>query len=853
MNPMKSILIFLIISIISLPALSQDLSYYLPQNVAYSPDIPSPESVIGHKVGEYHITHDRLVYYLYRLSQVSDRVAIDTFGYTHEKRPQILLTITSPDNLQNLENIKADHLKLTDPDQSAAMDLNDMPAIVWQGYSIHGNEASGSNAAMLAAYHYAAATGDEIEDLLANVVILLDPSFNPDGLTRFSTWVNSRRSKNLVADPYNAEQNEFWPGGRTNHYWFDLNRDWLPVQQPESQGRIKVFHEWKPNILTDHHEMGTNSTFFFQPGIPSRNNPNTPRNNYVLTERIGEFHAAALDQIGSLYYSKESYDDFYYGKGSTFPDINGGIGILFEQASSRGHVQDSDHGKLTFPFAIRNQFVTSLSTVEAAKNLRVDLLEHQRTFFKEARKMASDNSQKGVIFGNENDPSKSLELAKVLNRHKIEVYPVNKFTRINGTKFYEGNSYYVPFDQPQYRLIDIMFETVTEFQDSLFYDVSSWTLPMAFGLDYEFVDGRAAGSISRADRFEPAEKPEAPEVQKSEYAYAIKWGNYFGPSVVYHLLTEGVICKVTNESLASSSRQYNRGSIIIPVAMQDMNSDQLFELVSSLSEKYGVPVESLSTGMTSGVNVGSRSMDALEKPEIAMLIEGGVRSYDAGEVWHLLDHRMDIDLSLLPFRVFEYANIDKYNTIIMADGYYNDLGDNSIKKLKEWVQKGGNIIAIKRANNWLSQQGIVKLDYVAGGPKLQERQDYQDANEFRGAQATGGAIFRTDLDISNPLGYGYNSREQYIFVNTNAFFQRSDNVFADPLVFDERPLASGYISEENLDRMKSSSVLRVNGVGRGRVISFAFNPNFRAFWYGTNSLFLNAILFGDIISGRTAD
>jgi hypothetical protein len=376
---------------------------------------------------------------------------------------------------------------------------------------------------------------------------------------------------------------------------------------------------------------------------------------------------------------------------------------------------------------------------------------------------------------------------------------------------------------------------------------------MAFGVDYQFVDARESGGIETGKVFGVDSRLSAPAVEKSEYAYAIKWGHYYGPSVLYQLLKEGVICKVSNEKLASDSRQYNRGSIIIPVVRQNIASDELHSLLQELSEKYGVPVESLSTGMTSGVNVGSRSMDALERPEIAMLVEGGVRSYDAGEIWHLLDNRMNIDISLIPFRVFEYANINKYNTLVMADGSYGDLRDGSIRKLKEWVQNGGNIIAFKRANNWLSQQGIIKIDYVEGGLKLKERTDYEFADEYSGAQATGGAIFKADLDISNPLGYGYSSRDQYIFVNTNGFFKRSDNVYADPLVFEERPLASGYISEENLDRMKNSSALRVNSVGRGRVISFAFNPNFRAFWYGTNSLFLNAIMFGDIISGRTAD
>jgi hypothetical protein len=213
-----------------------------------------------------------------------------------------------------------------------------------------------------------------VDSLLNETVILLDPSFNPDGLNRFASWVNTHKSQTLVTDPVSRELNEAWPGGRTNHYWFDLNRDWLYVQHPESQGRIAKFHEWKPNILTDHHEMGSNSTFFFQPGVPSRINPLTPQKNRELTAKIGTFHARYLDKIGSLYFTEEDYDDFYYGKGSTFPDVNGAVGILFEQASSRGHAQETINGVLSFPFTIRNQVTTSFSTLAAARALRTELL-----------------------------------------------------------------------------------------------------------------------------------------------------------------------------------------------------------------------------------------------------------------------------------------------------------------------------------------------------------------------------------------------------------------------------------------------------------------------------------------------
>ena len=379
---MRSILLLVLFTSITLQAQKNQLSldYYLPEDVTYNTAIPTPEDVLGYVPGTWHVSHDKLVSYMKVLAKASDRIHIEQQGLTYEDRPLLLLTITSPENNNRLEAIRQDHLALTET-ASERLNTNELPVVVYQGFSIHGNEPSGSNAALVAAYYLAAAQGPKINELLKHTVILFDPSLNPDGLQRFAYWANTNKSKHINTDPQDREYDEVWPGGRTNHYWFDMNRDWLPVQLPESRARIATFHKWHPNILTDHHEMGSNSSFFFQPGIPSRTHPLTPALNQELTKNIGNYHAKALDNIGSLYYTEEDYDDFYYGKGSTFPDINGSIGILFEQASSRGHAQETDNGVLTFPFTIRNQFTAALSTLDAAVGMRTELLDYQRDFY----------------------------------------------------------------------------------------------------------------------------------------------------------------------------------------------------------------------------------------------------------------------------------------------------------------------------------------------------------------------------------------------------------------------------------------------------------------------------------------
>jgi hypothetical protein len=306
---MQRIALFLFLATTTLFSQSQtNLSYYLPQDVEYNPSIPIPQSIIGHEVGEWHITHDKLVQYMYALANASNRITIEDRGETFEDRPLLLLTITSPENHKNISSIQSAHINAT---ESNTTNEEDRPIVVYQGFSIHGNEPSGSNAALLAAYYLAAAEGSKIDSILNNTIILFDPSFNPDGLQRFAYWANTNRNINLNPDPNDREYSEVWPGGRTNHYWFDMNRDWLPVQLPESRARIKTFHNWMPNILTDHHEMGTNNSFFFQPGIPSRTHPLTPKLNQELTKGIANYHAKAFDKVGSLYYYEENFDDLY--------------------------------------------------------------------------------------------------------------------------------------------------------------------------------------------------------------------------------------------------------------------------------------------------------------------------------------------------------------------------------------------------------------------------------------------------------------------------------------------------------------------------------------------------------------
>ena len=793
--------------------------------------------MIGHEVGEWHVTHDKLVQYMYALAGSSDRITLDKRGTTFEGRPLPLLTITSPKNHQNIATIQSSHVSLTEP-AGSSLNISDMPVVVYQGFSIHGNESSGANAALAVAYHLAAGQGTEMDKLLNEVVILFDPCYNPDGLQRFAYWANIHKSQNINPDPNDREYSEVWPGGRTNHYWFDMNRDWLPAQLPESRVRINTFHNWYPNILTDHHEMGSNSTFFFQPGIPARTHPLTPQKNQDLTGAIGKFHAKAFDKLGSFYYTEEDFDDFYYGKGSTFPDINGAVGILFEQASSRGHAQETDNGILTFPFTVRNQFTAALSTLEAAVSMRGELLGYQRDFYNNARKEAARNKD-AIVFGDEKDAAKTYHLAEILNRHKIVLHELKSDFTANGKTFKKGYSYVVPKNQKQTRLIQAMFEKRTEFKDSLFYDISAWTFPLAFNLDY--VEN---ASINRAgDVITDLTTPTPTLPTAASYGYLMEWHEYYTPEALNLVLQKGLRAKVGMQPFTLAGKKYDYGTVLIPVQNQFLSPTDLGAFMKEVVEKTSVKIIPVSTGLTKGIDLGSRQFSAIKAPKVAMLIGQGINSYDAGEIWHLLDTRYNMQLTKLDTRNFSRVDLSRYTTLILPATRGNALDKKVAEKIKTWVRNGGTLIGYKNVGQWMNQNELLKMTFESKADTATNI-PFDQRRNYNGAQVIGGAIFNTKIDRSHPIAFGYKNDHLAMFRNSTLFVKADKNSYNNPIQYTNSPLLGGYISSKNLTLLKNTVPFKTGGLGRGQVVYFTDNTNFRAFWYGTNKLLMNAIFFG---------
>lgn len=832
-----------------------DLDYYLP-DLEYNPKIPTPESFLGWQIGEWHLSHDLQQAYLKTLAASSDRVIIEEYARSHEQRPLLALIFTSPDNQENLYELQNKHAKLSLLGTSGSDDLEGVPGVLYQAYNIHGNEPSGGNAAVLIAYYLAAAPYAEVAELLDNNVVILDPCLNPDGFNRFASWVNAHKGSKINPDPADREYSESWPGGRSNHYWFDLNRDWFPVQHPESQGRVKLFQKWRPNVLTDHHEMGTNATFFFMPGEPTRVFPGTPDINQELTAKIGTYHAAALDEIGSLYYSGEGYDDYYIGKGSTYPDMQGTVGILFEQASSRGHAQESDNGLLTFPFTIRNQVVTSFSTQKAFAELKDELLAYQRDFYRKSKTKAG-----GYVVDGDGDPGRLVALAELLSHHDIQ------FKQI-GPDGEPPQGLYVPNGQVQHQFVAALFDPINQFEDSLFYDVSTWSLPYAFNLPTRRVDRAVDHTV-----FGGAYSEDRTEVV-SEYAYLLPWDQYYSPKVAYRLLDAGLRVKVSHKPFTTEDdREMGRGTLMIPVQNQgDLSPAEVADLVYGANrEKYRTEYDEVtsadvyqtdfvdpvpvSTGtVAEGLMLGSRSAySTLQKPEVLLLVGEGVNYLDAGEVWHLLDQRYDMPVTKMELPDVARADLSRYNVIVMVDGNYGKLGSGA-QRIKNWMGRGKTLIVCKEAVRWAKNQGLANVSVRPYNNPTNssnaERRPYDKARRDGGARVLGGAIFEATADLTHPLLYGYAREDLPIFRRGTLLFEPTKNDYATPLVYTTDPLVSGYSPRGFADLAAGSGALLVSGSRGGRTVCFADNPNFRGFWYGTNKLFMNAVFFGQTIDRR---
>ncbi len=852
----KAISSLIVIILLTSTLWSQD--YYYQKYAPFDPGIPSPPSFLGYDIGDYHSRHDRIVAYLEALAASSDRAHLIDYGRTHEGRRLVILQISTEQHLKQIDALRERHMRVVKTDEPLnAIGVGDLPVFVNLAYNVHGNEPSGSEAALLSAYVLVASHHPDIARYRDQAIVFVDPTINPDGRDRHTQWANSYRSEQLVSDPLDAEHNEMWPRGRTNHYWFDLNRDWLLAVHPESRGKLQWYHDWYPNVVTDFHEMGTRSTYFFEPMKANGSlDPIMPVENYtMLNDTFARYYQRAMDRLGSLYFTKEIFDGTYPGYGSSYPDLQGGLGVLFEQASSRGHIQETMMGDITFPYTIRNHFVNSIATVEAAVDHRDMLYKYQRDFFHSAKQNARRSGIKAYIIEESHDINRMRAFLDLLLLHQIEVYKMSSQLRVQGCTFDPEVSYVIPTEQAQYRMVQTMFETYDEYRDSVFYDASAWSLANAYNISYKpYTRGLTLG-----DRVQNADLNHEPNpIGTTDYAYIMSWEDYNAPAVLFYLQSQGVRTKVAQRPFTlpvqSGEKEFSYGSIVIPLQKQDMNREDLKKVLQYASAKWKVEITPVTTGYSlQGIDLGSRYITPLQQPKALILIGDGVSSYEAGFVWHLLDQRVNMPITKLQTRMFNRADLMRYNTLVLVSGRYPTLDSVDILKIKKWISKGNTLITIGRATEWvikhqLVQEKLLKDSKIKNDSTQIKRHDYIDAPGIKGKESVGGSIFKIDLDITHPIGYGYHRRELPVYRNNKVWIQPSKNPFNNVAVYAEDPHIDGFITRENLDQYlsKSASIV-VSRVGSGRAVLYAEDPNFRGTWYGTNKLFLNALFFGNII------
>ncbi len=835
--------------LLAAPAFAQS-AYFFPQGGDFDPAIPTPQQFLGYEIGSRYTRHDQLVAYFNELAKHSDKIKVEQIGTSYEGRPLLIATVTSAQNQQQLESLRRQHVTLADPAQPLSAAGNS-PVVVWLGYSVHGNETSSGEAALLTAYYLVANRNADTAKWLQQAVVLFDPAQNPDGRDRAASWHNAYASSPASADPADKEHVEPFPQGRTNHYFTDLNRDWLALTQQDTRPKIAYFHQWYPNVQIDFHEMGKDSTYYFEPSPASMHSPLLPAASYEFNKTLAKYHAQALDALGSLYYTGENFDNFSPVYGSTYPDFHGAVGVTVEQASSRGRVQESVNGLLTFPFTIRNQVATGLGTVRGAVTERDGLLKLQKEFFQSAVKQANQQPVKAFVFGDAKDPGLTRRLLDLLLQHQITVQALNAAVTVDGQRFEPGSAYVVPTAQPQFRLVHSIFAETPPIKGDVFYGSTSYAIAPAYGVAF-------AGSRSRVDGGEriaslPATRGGVSGGQAG-YAYVFDWRDYNASRALYALQAKGVLTRAAFQpftaATASGEQAFARGSVVVPVAGQTLAGDALLAAVEDAARSSGVQVHALASGQSrSGIDLGSDSVKSLRKPAVALVMGEGVSATEIGSAWFLLDQQVQLPASKLDPAQLGKVNLDRYTTIVLSGGTYTGVDATAVAALKRWINAGGSLVTYGSAAKWAIEQKL--SDEVLGAEEKEPdgaRRAFGDQRDIAAIERVSGNILSADVDTSHPLGFGLPRTQLAINKENGISFKPSRNAFSTVVRIDETPRVNGYLSETNRSRVAGAAWLLVSPQGQGNVVLFADDPAHRKYWHGTERLLLNAVFFGNLLN-----
>ena len=837
--------------------------------------IPDSKQVLRYRWGDEISSHLQIERYLQALHQAApDRTKLVQYGESYEGRSLNYLVISSKENIARLDDLQANIQILTDPrsadDATTEQIVNNSPAFVWLAYCVHGNEISPSDAALLTAYHLLADDRQATRDWLKNLVVIIDPVQNPDGRDRFVNVFRESRGRFMQSNPYSNEHTERWPSGRSNHYWFDMNRDWFRHSQQEVKAKVAAYLEWQPQIYVDAHEMGRNSTYYFPP-------PTDPKNPYLLNSqtewfsKLGKHQAGWFDRYRFGYVTREIFDAFYPGYGSEWPTLQGGLGILWEQASARGQVVErDDETELTYRNGVRNHYVSGLATLEFAAEHRSELLQA----FYDNRNAAIEMGEQGPVkhfFISRDHPQRSQRLAAMLDRNGIEVRELRESISIECNDVFddekqlrkiEPGSFHLPVAQPNGRLLRALLDRQVDMDDKFLrrqlernqlrlpneiYDVTAWSMPLAFGVQTY----RTGDSVDvPSDLWNPDEATEQSELETAKVAYLIP-GTDGAIRAMSQLIQQGIRFHVADEPFKINGRQFERGTLITKVAN---NPIDLHERLQTAMVQQGVTdIMATDTAyVEEGAHMGGPDVQWVKPPKI-LLVVNRPANYSSGHTWHLFDQILGYPTTRVKGRDFGSVDLSKYNTIVLPDGSYSDssgFGKARAAALSEWVRKGGTLITLRGATRWavgkdiqLLKNKLVKRTVPAVAT---EDEDNKTKPEKVTPDSVPGAFFRTSAFQKHWVTFGCDADMDVFYSGSTILAPTTETGGRSLLTFanEESLLTSGFCWPTNLKLMSNTPFVFSRRLGRGHVIAFVDDPNFRAMHPALQRLFINAAMFG---------
>ncbi len=804
--------------------------------------IKTPSQFLGYEIGSQYSRHADVVHYFEYIASVSYMVEFDSYGQTNERRPLTYAIVSSEENIKNIEAIRVDNLKNTG---IMAGEVQPKIAIVWLSYNVHGNEASSSEAAMLTLYKLIT----EKQSWLENTVVIIDPCINPDGRDRYVNWYNQ-----VKATPYNVKQNatehhEPWPGGRPNHYLFDLNRDWAWASQVESTQRLKIYNKWMPHIHVDFHEQGINEPYYFAPASEPYHEIVTPWQRKFQID-IGKNHAKYFDKEGWLFFTRERFDLLYPSYGDTYPTFMGAIGMTYEQAGNHrsGLGINTDEGYvLTLVDRVAHHTTTGLSTVEISSKNAVQLNTEFKKFFKNG-----DLKYKSYILNGNEDHIKTI--VKLLNKHEIKygysnsnnAIGYNYFTQKNGTINAE-NALVVNTNQPKGKMVKALFEPNAKLSDPQTYDITAWSIPYAFGL--ETVASTNLVQANEVRIMTAIHNNPSP----NSAGYISKWNSMQDASFLTELITNNIKVRFSEKELSFNGTKFGRGSLII-TRSDNKNNTEFDNTVTNIANKHQRQLYASTTSFSdNGTDFGSSDVKLINKLSIAVLKGDGVSSLSYGAIWHFFETQLNYPITSIDTDYFSGISLDKYDVLILPEGHYNSVfNDDSLDSLKDWVRNGGKVITMGSAVEFFKDKdgfNIVSNENEEGendSSKNTKDDDklapYSQRSQNYLKNMITGSVYKITIDPTHPLAFGYNNT-YYSLKLGNSSYQFLDDGYNVGYIKGDAVSVAGFSGKDAKSGLTNSLVFGETRMGKGSIIYLVDNVLFRSFWENGKLFFVNAIFF----------